>query len=212
MKWAAGIAILGLVVLMAAGTWSLFPRPGVPSWEEETTAWGAENAVAAIVLGARLWDTLFEVLVYAMAMVGVRLALRPFRRTEPLPPLPETPLLRRAADVLLGPIIVFSIYLAVSGHLGPGGGFPAGALLGSGLLLLALAKGADRLGGELHEPTLERWEYGAIAILLAVGAGVLFLGWKGGGLFVGLNSLIALEVAIGAWVVLHNFASSRGEI
>jgi len=212
MKWAAGIAILGLVVLMAMGTWSLFPRPDVPSWEEETTAWGAENAVAAIVLGARLWDTLFEVLVYAMAMVGVRLALRPLRQAEPQAPLPETPLLRRAADVLLGPIVVFSIYLAASGHLGPGGGFPAGALLGSGLLLLALAKGAERLGGELHEPALELWEYGAIALLLAVGGGVVLLGWRGEHVLLGADFLIAVVVAIGAWVVLHNFASSRGEI
>lgn len=212
MKWAAGIGILGLVVLVAVGTWSLFPRPEVPPWAEETAVWGAENAVAAIVLGARLWDTLFEILVYAMAIVGVRLALRPLRWTVSVPPLPETPFLRRAADVLLGPIVVFSVYLAASGHLGPGGGFPAGALLGSGLLLLALAKGTGRLGGELHEPALERGEYGAIALLLAVGGGVLFLGWKGGSLFVGLNLLIAVEVAIGAWVVLHHFASTRGEV
>jgi multicomponent Na+:H+ antiporter subunit B len=206
------MAVLGIVVLVAVGTWSLFPRPEVPPWEEATAVWGAENAVAAIVLGARLWDTLFEILVYAMAMVGVRLVLRPLWRTGSVPPLAETPLLRRAADVLLGPIVVFSVYLAASGHLGPGGGFPAGALLGSGLLLLALAKGADRLGGELHEPALERGEYGAIALLLAVGGGVLFFGWKGGSLCVGLNFLIAVEVAIGAWVVLHQFTRTRGEV
>jgi multicomponent Na+:H+ antiporter subunit B len=212
MKWASGIAVLGLVVLVAVGTWSLFPRPDVPPWEEETAAWGAENAVAAIVLGARLWDTLFEILVYAMTMVGVRLALRPLRRTEPQAPLPETPFLRRAADVLLGPIVVFAMYLTASGHLGPGGGFPAGALLGSGLLLLALAKGADRLGGELHEPVLERGEYGAIVAILALGWVLLLVGRRGSGYLIAANVLIALEVGIGAWVVLHRFASSRGEV
>jgi multicomponent Na+:H+ antiporter subunit B len=195
----------------------------VPRWEEAAAAFGARNAVAAIVLGARLWDTLLEVLVYAMALVGVRMGLRPLRGTplaegersllgRALPPVAETPLLTRAADILLGPIVVLSVYIAGSGHLGPGGGFPAGAILGSGLLLLALAKGVDRLSQELHEPSLERVEYGAIAALLALGGLILVLSWRGSWLLVGANVLIGLEVAIGAWVVLHHFASTRGEV
>ncbi|MBC7093335.1 hypothetical protein H5T53_04955 [Candidatus Bipolaricaulota bacterium] len=212
MRWLAGAAVVALVGLLALGTWGLFPRPPVPSWEEATAAFGARNAVAAIVLGARLWDTLLEVLVYAMALVGVRMVLRPLSRVQPVPPVSETPLLTRAADILLGPIVVFAIYIASSGHLGPGGGFPAGAILGSGLLLLALAKGAERLAQELHEPSLERVEYGAIAALLALGGLILVLSWRGSWLLVGANVLIGLEVAIGAWVVLHHFASSRGEV
>lgn len=204
--------IVALVVLVAVGTWGLFPRPEVPPWEEATVAWGARNAVAAIILGARLWDTVLEILVYALALVGVGLALRPLPRPWPLPPLPETPLLRRCADVLLGPIVVFAVYIAGSGHLGPGGGFPAGALLGSGLLLLALAKGADRLARELHEPTLERVEYGTVATLLLFAGGTLLLGWRGEGVLLGTDFVIAVAVAIGAWIVLHLFVSSRGEV
>lgn len=212
MKWAAGIAILALVALLAVGTWSLFPRPEVPPWEEGTVAWGAENAVAAIVLGARLLDTLFEVLVYAMAIVGVGMTVRPLRREVLLPPAAETPVLARAADILLGPIVVFAVYIAGSGHLGPGGGFPAGAVLGSGFLLLGLAKGMDRLGREIHEPALDWVEGWDVLGLLGMSAVLLSLGLHGSWSLILANALIMVEVAIGAWLVLHHFASTRGEV
>lgn len=120
--------------------------------------------------------------------------------------------MRRSADLLLGPILVFALYVAASGHLGPGGGFPAGALLGSALLLLALAKGVERLSQELYEPRLESLEYLAVALLLFLGAVVLIFLVRAPAAFIAANLLIALEVAIGAWAVLHRFASARGEV
>ncbi len=213
MSALAVLALVALVALLVLGTMGLFPRSPVEGWEEPTLAYGARNAVAAIVLGARLWDTLMEVLVYAMAMLGVRMgmsALPEMRASRP--PVAETPLLLKAADILMGVVLVFSLYLAASGHLGPGGGFPAGAILGSGLLLLALAKGADRLAEELYEPTLEGLEYGAVAVLIAIGAVTLLLGARGAIPLVAANLFIGLEVAIGAWVVLHRFATHRGEV
>ncbi|MBC7220661.1 hypothetical protein H5T55_04220 [Candidatus Bipolaricaulota bacterium] len=212
MKALAAVALVGLMVLLALGVSGVFPRPAVPSGEDIAAEWGAKNVVAAIILGVRLWDTLFEILVYAMTMVGVKLGLRLLRWERPLPPVAETPLLRRSADLLLGPIVVFALYVAVSGHLGPGGGFPAGAILGTALLLLALAKGVERLSAEIHEPTLEWAEYGAIAAVLAVAGALLLLGRRGSAYLIAANLLIALEVGIGAWVVLHRFASSRGEV
>lgn len=124
----------------------------------------------------------------------------------------ETPLLRRSADLLLGPVVVFALYVAASGHLGPGGGFPSGAILGTALLLLALARGVERLSAEIHEPALEWAEYGAIVVILALAGALLLLGRRGSGYFIASNLLIAVEVAIGAWVVLHRFALSRGEV
>ncbi|MFO8034870.1 MAG: MnhB domain-containing protein [Candidatus Bipolaricaulota bacterium] len=213
MRVFSAFAVLGLVAVLALGTLGLFPRGPVGDWEGPAVAYGARNAVAAIVLGARLWDTLMEVLVYAMAMLGVRMGMStlPEMRASQ-PPVAETPLLLKAADILIGVVLVFSLYLAASGHLGPGGGFPAGAILGSGLLLLALAKGADRLAEELYEPTLEGLEYGAVAVLIAIGAATLLLGARGAIPLVGANLVIGLEVAIGAWVVLHRFATHRGEV
>lgn len=211
MKWVLAVGLLGLAFLLGLGISGIWPRPKFPDPDEIAIAWDVENVVAAIVLGVRLWDTLFEVLVYALAMVGVRFFLGALRwRREA--PVAETPLLRRSADLLFGPTTVFSLYVAASGHIGPGGGFPAGVILGSGLLLLALAKGVERLSAELYEPKLEGLEYVAVFAALILGAVVLILGVRSAAAFVAANLVIALEVAIGAWVVLHRFALARGEV
>lgn len=212
MKVLTAVSLLGLMGLVALGVSGVFPRPPLPDPAPVAAAWGAENAVAAIVLGVRLWDTLFEILVYAMTIVGVKLGLRLLRWERTVPPVPETPLLRRSADILLGPVVVFALYVALSGHLGPGGGFPAGAILGTALLLLVLAKGVERLSAEIHEPALEWAEYGAILAALGLAGALLVVGRRGSAYLIAANVLIALEVAIGAWVVLHRFASSRGEV
>ncbi len=213
MRWVSAFAVAALVSLLVLGTMGLFPREPLGEWKEPTVGYGARNAVTAIVLGARLWDTLMEVLVYAMAMLGVRMGMGTLPEMRAArAPVAETPLLLKAADILMGVVLVFSLYLASSGHLGPGGGFPAGAILGSGLLLFALAKGADRLAEELYEPTLEGLEYGAVAVLVAIGAATLLLGFRGPIPLVAANLFIGLEVAIGAWVVLHRFATHRGEV
>jgi len=212
MKWITAGVLLGLAALLGLGIAGVWPRPEFPDPDPIATEWDVENAVAAIVLGVRLWNTLFEVLVYALAMVGVRFFLSGMRWQGILPPLAETPLLRRSADLLFGPILVFAVYVAVSGHIGPGGGFPAGIILGSGLLLLALAKGVEHLSTELYEPKLEGLEYVAVAATLFLGAIVLIMGVRSSAAFVAGNLLVALEVAIGAWVVVHRFASARGEV
>ncbi|HAF71267.1 MAG: Multisubunit Na+/H+ antiporter, MnhB subunit [Acetothermia bacterium 64_32] len=212
MRWLAGAATLSLVGLLLFSSLNLSPSLQAPELETMAGMYGVRNAVAAVVLGARLWDTLFEVLVFAMAMVGVRIALRPLGRAQGAPPVPESHLLSQAARLLWGPIAVFALYLAASGHLGPGGGFPAGAILGSGLLLLALAQGTESLAQRVHEGALERLEYAAVALLLCTGTAIAWAGTKSPSWFVAANLLVGLEVAIGAWVVLHRFVAHRGEL
>ncbi len=210
-RWLAIAALLAIAAPLVYGLIALPPRGEPPPWRGLAAAYGAGNGVAAVVLGARLYDTLLEVLVFALAMVGVRYTLRPLGRWRE-PVIPERGVVREMADILLPVVVVFSVYLAASGHLGPGGGFPAGAIAGSGLLLLAMAKGVERLSRELHEGTLELLKYGAIAALFAIGMTGFALDWRGSGLLVLFNLLIGIEVTIGTWVVLHYFAAHRGEI
>lgn len=212
VKRALGVAaLLSLLGIFLLGIWDLFPLGSPRPWRGLAEVYGAGNGVAAVVLGSRLYDTLLEVLVFALAMVGVRYTLKPLGRwREPI--VPERGVIREMADILLPLIVVFSVYLAASGHLGPGGGFPAGAIAGSGFLLLGMAKGIERLSREIHEGALESWEYGAIVFLLLLGLSSFLIGpWRGSAL-AGFNLLIGIEVAIGTWVVLHYFGSHRGEI
>ena len=50
-------------------------------------------------------------------------------------------ILQTAARVLVPPIIIFGIYVILGGHLGPGGGFSGGAVIGAGLILYLNAFG-----------------------------------------------------------------------
>jgi len=210
-RWLTLAVLVAIAGVLARGLSALPPRDDAPPWRGLAMAYGAGNGVAAVVLGARLYDTLLEVLVFALAMVGVRYTLKPLgRHREPV--VPERGVVREMADILLPVVVVFSLYLAASGHLGPGGGFPAGAIAGSGLLLLAMAKGVERLSRELHEGTLELLKYGAIAAFLVLGIAGFILDLRGSGFLVLFNLLIGVEVTIGTWVVLHYFAAHRGEI
>lgn len=47
--------------------------------------------------------------------------------------------IKTTSRVLFPFILLFGIYVAFHGHLSPGGGFPAGAIIGTGFLLLVLA-------------------------------------------------------------------------
>lgn len=212
MKRLAGSLVVLLFGLLLWTALSLPPGDPSPRAEDVAGGYGIGNAVAAVVLGARLWDTLLEVLVFVVAMAGVRFGLVPLPRVARPSPTAESHLLGEMFLLLFLPIALFSVYLAASGHLGPGGGFPAGAILGSGLLLLALAVGTEPLAQRLHEPTLERLEYGAVAAVLAGGLAVTMSGVRGAWWFVAANLAIATEVAIGAWVVLHRFSAHRGEL
>lgn len=212
MKKVLGIAaLLPLLGILILGTLDLFPLGPVRPWRGLAALYGTGNAVAAVVMGSRLYDTLLEVLVFALAMAGVRSTFKPLGKWRDTV-VPERGIVREVADILFPLILVFSVYLAASGHLGPGGGFPAGAIAGSGLLLLAMAKGLERLGRELHEESLEILEYGTTFLLFVLGLLSFFIGpCRGLGLVL-FNLLIGIEVTVGTWVVLHYFGSHRGEI
>jgi multicomponent Na+:H+ antiporter subunit B len=187
---------------------------------------GATNRVAAVVLDVRLYDTLFELFAFAMAVLGVRLFLRPSRPVT-AEAITESHILRRAALVLLPPVLLLGAYLALFGHVSPGGGFSGGAVAATGLLLVAVALGADALARRFRDRQAEMLEGVALAVIL--GLVLLPLVWGGA---VALNFLpagtpgriasagtiplysvlIAVKVFAGAWAVIHYFIRHRGEI
>lgn len=119
---------------------------------EET---GAVNIVAGMILDYRAFDTLGESNVLFIAAVTVLTLLRvtPSRNGKPSTSQLEAEcddrmyepkndlILQYQANILVPMILLFGIYGLMNGHIGPGGGFGGGAIMGAGLILYLNAFG-----------------------------------------------------------------------
>ncbi len=61
-------------------------------------------------------------------------------------PLRRSPILEAGVVVVSGPLLVFSLYLLFAGHNQPGGGFAGGLVAGIALLLAWVAGGSETVG------------------------------------------------------------------
>ncbi|MDE6319795.1 MAG: hypothetical protein K2M22_08860 [Lachnospiraceae bacterium] len=109
---------------------------------EET---GAINIVAGMILDYRAFDTLGESHVLFVATITVLILLRLNKGQEDKNDRIFEPkndvILQLVATFLVPIIIIFGIYIILNGHLGPGGGFSGGAVIGAGLVLYLNAFG-----------------------------------------------------------------------
>lgn len=112
---------------------------------------GAVNIVTGMILDYRAFDTLGESHVLFIATCTVLILLRRDRKKDEYgndieendriyEPKNDV-ILQNAANVLVPLIIIFGIYVILCGHLGPGGGFSGGAIIGAGLILYLNAFG-----------------------------------------------------------------------
>ena len=72
-------------------------------------------------------------------------------------------ILQTVARVLVPPIFIFGIYIILAGHLGPGGGFSGGAVIGAGLILYLNAFGFARTEKFFTAKTFRRVSFCALA-------------------------------------------------
>jgi multicomponent Na+:H+ antiporter subunit B len=188
---------------------------------------GAANLVSAVYLGFRLYDTLFEILVFTVAVIGVRYYLSQRPSTARPAPIPESHVLQASAQILFPLILSLGLYLTFFGHLSPGGGFSGGVVGASGLLLCVMSIGLDTVYKRLSGGGVERLEWALPMMIVAVCMLPLVFGRPilsnllpagqvrrvfGSPSILLLNALIGLKVLIGSWMVLHSFIRHRGEI
>ncbi|MGA6099898.1 hydrogenase subunit MbhD domain-containing protein [Stutzerimonas marianensis] len=172
-RLAAAAVVLPLLIMLVQGLAPLDPvRSGMPEViAQAMPASGVEHPVTAVLLNFRAWDTLLELAVLLLALLGAR-QLGP-RRLELAEPWP---LLRSWARVLAPLLVLAAGYLLWRGASSPGGAFQAGSLLAAGVVLL-------RLSGLL--PVL-RWSFLPLRVLVLGGllvfvAVALATAWLGSG-------------------------------
>ncbi len=160
---AAAVCVI-LVLLWGVADLPAFGGQGNPTDNEVSGRYlseglkegGATNLVANMILDYRAFDTLGESNVLFTAACTVLLLLRVFygedRRPRPAADAPSAssaapdPILRAGARVLCPLILLFGLYIILNGHLGPGGGFSGGAVMGAALILYRVAFGASETG------------------------------------------------------------------
>ena len=120
--------------------------------ERGITETGAVNAVAGVILDYRAFDTLGESHVLFTALTAVLILLvtvdnRYDRITidEGFERMQHDRIVTTTASILMPIIVLFGVYVILNGHLGPGGGFSGGAIIGAGLILYGIAFGFERL-------------------------------------------------------------------
>ncbi len=110
---------------------------------------GAVNIVTGMILDYRAFDTLGESHVLFIATCTVLILLRldkkeqkeKFASDDRSHEPKNDVILQTVARILVPPIFIFGIYIILAGHLGPGGGFSGGAVIGAGLILYLNAFG-----------------------------------------------------------------------
>jgi multicomponent Na+:H+ antiporter subunit B len=217
MKWVYIIAGIALFVKML-----LVPNPAtefsMSIVEAVVQDSGVPNAVSGIIFRNRLYDTIFEVVVFTIAILGASFLLaneRPFCAIYHFTDRPSIILARLGATISA----LVGIELGIRGHLSPGGGFAAGVAGGTAIGLVAITASSEWMQAIYKRWHAAKWE--KISVLVFIVLSVITLsGWElpfgelgtlfSGGILPLLNFLVAIKVALGSWAVILVFIHYRG--
>jgi multicomponent Na+:H+ antiporter subunit B len=224
MKWVYGIAVLLAALQLIVGeVGSVSPNPTagvalVEAVEILASESGVPNAVTGLILRNRLYDTLFEVVVFSTAILGAQYLLadeQPTANVAQFTDIPSIVLARVGATISA----LIAVELAIRGHLTPGGGFAAGVAGGTAIGLVAITASSAWMEAIYKRWRAAMWE--KLSVVAFIGVAVVALaGWelpRGelGALFSGgwipiLNILVAIKVALGSWAAVLIFIRYRG--
>ncbi|OIP77868.1 MAG: cation:proton antiporter [Oscillatoriales cyanobacterium CG2_30_44_21] len=217
MKWvyiAAGVAF-ALKMLFLTN-----PAPRLPFSIVEAIAQdsGVSNVVSGIIFRNRLYDTIFEVIVFTIAIMGANFLManeKPFTQIYQFTDQTSIVLAQLGATIAA----LVGIELAIRGHLSPGGGFAAGVAGGTAIGLIAITSPPERLQNLYKRWHAATWE--KVSVLVFIVLSVITLsglelphGQLGellsGGIIPILNILVAIKVSLGSWSVVLVFIRYRG--
>jgi multicomponent Na+:H+ antiporter subunit B len=217
MKWLYIAAIIALYIKFL-----IFPNtvdiPDLPIVQTIVQESGLPNAVSAIILRNRLYDTIFEVIVFTISIMGAYFLLaneRPACTIYRFTDQPSIVLSRLGATIAA----IVGIELAIRGHLTPGGGFAAGVAGGTAIGLVAITSSSEWMESTYQRWNAATWEKISVLVFILLSAitlaGVELPHGELGALFSGgivpiLNILVAIKVALGSWAAVLIFIRYRG--
>ena len=155
----AVVICTGSVLIYASFDMPYFGSPDAPIHQhvaprylqESAHEVGPPNVVTSVLASYRGYDTFGEVGVVFTAFIGVFLLLGAGTRKSgierPAPPnvgvesMRQNIVLREVSDLVIAPVLIFGLYVQWHGDFGPGGGFQAGVIFASGIILYALIYG-----------------------------------------------------------------------
>jgi len=200
-------AVHALAALLAVGLgalvgWGVLTLPEATGLQEAVSSQmdrsGVTHPVTAVLLNFRGYDTLLEVAVLLLALIGTwSLRLAPVGRSRDRPGL----VLRELVRLLVPLLVVIAGYLLWLGAHAPGGAFQAGALLAAAGVLLMLAEVRPLSG--LPPVALRLLAALGVAVFLAVALLVMARGrlleypveWAGG-LILAIESAATLSIGL----------------
>ncbi len=217
MKWvyvAAGIALFVKMLLVPNPT----PDLSFSIVEAVVQDSGVPNAVSGIIFRNRLYDTIFEVVVFTIAILGANFLLaneRPSCTIYQFSDQTSIILARLGATIAA----LVGIELAIRGHLSPGGGFAAGVAGGTAIGLVAITSSSQWMQAIYQRWHAATWEKVSVLIFIVL-AVITLTGLElphgelgtllSGGVLPLLNMLVAVKVALGSWAVILVFIHYRG--
>lgn len=206
MRW---IYIAVIIVVFMLLAWFPSPEPVFSGITVTVTSEAqVPNAVTAILLRNRLYDTIFEVFVFTLAVFGVQHAFSQHETETEIVCLTDPAVVILAHMGAVVSSLVF-VELALRGHLAPGGGFAAGVAGGTALCLVTLTSDAHALHKRHHSWHMAMWEKTIVILFLFVAGMMLLLPHLTLAIPL-MNILIACKVAIGSWTVVLLFIRYRG--
>lgn len=188
---------------------------------------GSSNAVSAMILSYRGFDTLGESCVLFLSVVGVMMLLlrdekntdehdlRKAAREEAALQAHHDVILAQAAWILIPFIFLFAIYVLLHGEESPGGGFSGGTILGGGFILFANAFGVRRLRKFLNRKTYSVVRTLGLLLYALLYGGYIFIGANGLPNYLeGMTLFIDLAVGLVVACTVYGFYAlfSQGDI
>jgi multicomponent Na+:H+ antiporter subunit B len=188
------LALVVVAVLATLIIYSTFDKPRLgdpdapvhqhlaPWYLEKTPEYmDIPNVVTAILGSFRGYDTLGEVFVVFAACIGVLfiLGVRPPQQAAQSPQVSglRHHLIPQVVGRLLIPFIVlFGLYVQFHGEYSPGGGFQAGAIVATGVILYALLEGEEAALRAVPRPVLIALVIGGASLYGGIGVLCMLLG------------------------------------